>query len=120
MVGAEALLRIFCRGRYMCLLHCSRRGVSFSREPLLFRRRVVPNAARSASIGYMVVIDDGCVVHDRLVHVGVVNDGRIHPHHGSIVGKVATAPFAASEADAHISESVVDAAVVADVLSPVA
>jgi hypothetical protein len=85
-----------------------------------FRRGLVPDAARTACIGNAAIVDDGGVMHDRRIHIGVVNDGRIHAHHSRVVSEVATAPFASRKADAHVAESIVDAAVVADVGSPVA
>lgn len=78
------------------------------------------NTARTARICDAAIIDDGRSMDNRLVHIGVVNDGRIHAHHSSVVREASAAPLAACKADAHVSKSVVDAAVVADVLSPIA
>jgi hypothetical protein len=78
------------------------------------------DAARAACISYAAIIDDGRVPHDCLVHIGVVNDGPIHAHHSSVVREAVSAPLAAGKADAHVTEAIVDTAVIADVLAPVA
>jgi len=80
----------------------------------------MPDAAWPTRIGYVAIVDDRGVMHDRLIHISVVNDGPIHANDGSIVGKVSAAPLTAGEADAHVSESIIDTAVVAHVRSPVA
>ena len=78
------------------------------------------DAARSTGVSYMIVVDDRCIVHDRLVDVGVVNNSRIHVDHGCVVCKAVAAPFTAGKADAHVAKAVVHAAVVANMRSPVA
>jgi hypothetical protein len=59
-------------------------------------------------------------VDDGFVDVGIVDDRRIYPHHGGVIGKFAAAPLAANEADAHVPESIVHAAVITNVGAPVA
>jgi len=86
----------------------------------LLRGRLMIDAARSAGVRHMVVVDDRRIVHDGLVDIGVVNNSRIHIHHGGVVGEAATAPFSTGKADAHEAEAIVHPAVVANVLAPVA
>ena len=80
----------------------------------------MPDAARAACVGYVAIVDDSGVMDDGLIHIGVVDDSPIHSNYGCVVGEVATAPLTTGEADAHVAEAIVDAAVVADVLSPIA
>ena len=89
------------------------------REPSFFRRGLMTDAARAACIGYAAIVDDGGVTHDRLVHIGVVNDRSIHAHHSGVVREAVSAPFAAHKADAHVAEAIVDAAVKSNVRTPI-
>jgi hypothetical protein len=91
----------------------------FSRVRLLFWSRLVLDAARPARIGSVVLIDDGGVMHNRLVHVGCVNNRRIHIHDCGVIGKVPATPFPTGKTHAHVAKAVVHAAVVANVLAPV-
>jgi hypothetical protein len=68
----------------------------------------------------VVVVDDGRIVNDRLVDVGVMNHGPVHIHYSGIVSKMTATPFAAGEADAHVTKSVVHTAVIPNVGSPIA
>jgi hypothetical protein len=77
------------------------------------------NAARSTSVGHVIVVDDGRVMHDRRIDIGVVDHSCVHAHHSGVVRKVSAAPFATGKTDAHISEAIVHAAVVANVRAPV-
>jgi len=58
-------------------------------------------------------------MHDRLIHIGIVNDRPVYAYDSSVIREVTTAPFAAGKADAHISEPVVNTTVVADVRAPI-
>src|SRR5713226_1018120 len=60
-----------------------------------------------------VVVDDGRVV-------GIVNDGDVHVGHRAVVVVVATSPVAAEKADTGVAETVVNAAIEADLGSPIA
>jgi hypothetical protein len=84
------------------------------------RCRIVPDATGPANISYVRIVDDGVVVDDGLVDVGVADDGPIYPHHGGVIGKLAAAPLAADKADAHVAKAVIHTAIVADVVAPVA
>jgi hypothetical protein len=119
MVCIEALLRISPSGRNMLLLDPSRCNVMLSHAAPLFRRRLVPYAARTASIGYMAIIHDRRVANDRFVDVSVMEPSA-HMHDCRVVEEVATTPFSACEADTHIAKAIVHAAVIADVRSPIA
>jgi len=77
------------------------------------------DAISTAVVGDVIVVDDGCVVDDCFVDVGVVDSRFIHMHDRPVIGEFAAAPLAANEADAHVAEAVVDAAVVSNVRTPV-
>src|SRR6266568_2039821 len=85
----------------------------------LFRPGIMADTARTAAVGHVIVIDDRCIVYDRFIHVGVVNNRPVHTHNSGVIGKLAAMPLAANEANAHIAKSVVHAAVVSHVGSPV-
>ena len=92
--------------------------MAFMRPLLLLRAGTRLNTARSpveAGMHAHIYIVDVYVIH-----VGVVNDRRIHMHHGSVIGKVTALPAPAPEARAAIAEAVVNAAIEADVRPPVA
>jgi len=78
------------------------------------------NATRTSRVGDTVVVDDGSVMDNCFIDIGIVDDGGIYVDHGRVVGEAITAPFATGEAKAHVTEAVVDAAIVADVPTPIA
>jgi hypothetical protein len=103
----------------MVTLDGAGRRVPLSREAAFISRGLVSNAARSARIGHMPVIDDGGVMNDRFIPVDVV-EAAAYMHDRRVVEEVAAAPFAAGKADTHVAEAVVDAAVISYVRSPIA
>jgi hypothetical protein len=60
------------------------------------------------------------VIHDDGAAVDVSDIGHVHVHHGAVVEECAASPFAATKTYAAVSEAVVNAAVEADVRSPIA
>jgi hypothetical protein len=120
VVGIETLLRIMRRGLNVLPLYGTGCGVSLCRELPLLRSRRVANAVRAARVGHAPVIHDRIVTYDRLIHVCIVNYRRVHTDDSGVVREASASPFAAGEADAHVAEAVVDAAIVADVRAPVA
>ena len=87
---------------------------------LFGRRGLVPDPARTAIIGNVVVVDDGVILYNRPVNVSGVDDVFVHTHHRGVIGKGAAAPFAARETDPPVAEAVVHTAIVANVLAPIA
>jgi len=83
----------------------------------LLRSRLRLNAARSVKTRVGVI--DGRIVNDRLVHVNVGDTGAVHIHDRGVIEERATAPLAAAEPDATVTEAVIHAAVEADVFAPV-
>ena len=81
---------------------------------------LVLNAVRTPVVGHMAGIGNDVPLHDRPVNVGGVDDVLIHMHDGGVIGKGAAAPLAAGKTDAPIAVAVVHAAVVADVVAPIA
>ncbi len=77
------------------------------------------NATGPAYIRHSIVVDDRRIMHDGLIHIGIVNDGPVHVHHGGVIRELTTAPFATDKADAHVTEAIVDAAIVSDVRTPI-
>ena len=80
---------------------------------------IVPNAAGAATVGDSPIIHDRVVPHNRPVDIDIVNAHIVYPHHRGVICKVVAMPCATHKADAHVSESVVHAAVVAHMLAPV-
>src|SRR5690348_11100345 len=72
-------------------------------------------AAIKAHAGDIALVD-----HDGAIDIGVMDDPHINVAHGRVVAEHATIPAATDVADAVISEAVADAAIKADVRSPVA
>src|ERR1700758_543790 len=80
------------------------------------------SGARSDAAGAVEarVVHYGRVVDHGAVHVDVAHHGLVHVHDCGVVGKGASSPLAADEADAAVTEAVVNAAVESDVRAPVA
>lgn len=101
------------------LLHRRRRRVSSAHSCSFHRSGIVPNAARAAVVGHAGVVRDRVLANDGFIHVGVVDDRGIHPHHRRVVLKGSAAPFSTDKADAHVSEAVINSAVITDSIAPV-
>ena len=80
---------------------------------------IVPNSAGAAAVGDSPIIHDGVVPHNCPVDIDIVNAHIVYPHNRGVICKVVAMPCATHKADAHVSESVVHAAVVAHVLAPI-
>ncbi len=109
LVGAGSTLILHLR-RHRCsvrLMHCRQ-----FRRP---RRR--PDASRSAVVTHMgvVVVNDG-----HRAAVNVVHHGDVHVVDGAVVVEMAGAPVATLVAVSYVAIAIVDAAIVADVLAPIA
>ena len=119
MVGVEALLRIMRSCLEVLTLHSARRHMPFAAETSFLRRRFMPDAARSARIGDATVVDDRRVVDNRLIAIDIVKSAA-DVHDRRVVEEVSPTPVATGEADTHVAEAIVHAAVVANVRAPVA
>jgi hypothetical protein len=82
--------------------------------------RVVMNAARAATEGNSVIPLDKASIYATSVLKGLVDEAAVHAHYSSVVAEVVAKPFSAGKAYSAITAAVVDAAVVANVPSPVA
>jgi len=107
-IASGGLLVPGLRGRW--------RDVSAAGNPLLFGCR-----SRIGSTVAAVVADavHARIVDDRLV-VRVMNDRGVYVHDRGVVEEAAPLPVSALEAGAHVSESIKNATVEADLFSPVA
>src|SRR5260370_41898731 len=97
-------------------LRGSWREVPCAAKPLLFDGR-----SRVGSTIAAVVADaiHARIVDDRLV-VRVMNDRGVYVHDRGVVKEVAASPISALEARAHVSKSIKNATVEANLLSPIA
>src|SRR6185437_12651522 len=109
--GFNSSLSLHLHRRLMTLMHCGD----------LRRTRLHIDAAAAAVIAHAmhrmsavtdVVVDNGPLVHGP--------NATTDSGHGAVVVEAVAAPVATEVADADIAEAVVDAAVVADMQSPVA
>lgn len=103
----------------MLLLIRSLGDVPFPFGHSLFGRGIVMNATRPATIGDVIVAHDGGPLHDRTIDVSSVHNMFIHAHDGCVVDEVMTAPHTSGEPNAHVSKSIIDAAIIPDVRSPI-
>src|SRR5487761_2249347 len=76
------------------------------------------DAAGTTAVSYAVV-DDGRVIHHGVVDIGIADHVPVHAHDRGVIGKIVAAPFTAHEADAHVAEAIVHAAIVAHLRAPV-
>ena len=65
-------------------------------------------------------VDDGVLRHDGAVLVDIGHMDAAEVRHGAVISEYSAPPLAADEADAAVAEAVVNAAVEADMRSPVA
>jgi hypothetical protein len=80
----------------------------------------VIDAAGTTAEGHMPVVDDSVALHNRAVDIGGMNKFFVYMHHSRVIREDSALPHAAGKADAHVSKAVVHAAVVANVLAPIA
>jgi hypothetical protein len=103
----------------MLLLECCRRRVLFVRSDQFLGRGLVLNAVGSAVVGDVGGVDDGCLLDNGPIDVDVGDNVDVHADNRGVVGEDAAIPPAARKANSHVAAAVVDAAVEADVRSPV-
>ena len=104
--GSTLILELCSHGRRMRLLH---------RYPLRGPRRNM-EPARSAVVTRMGVVR----IHDDRAVVHVVHDADIHVVDRAVVVEVTSAPVTALVAVTGVAKAVIDAAIIADVLTPIA
>jgi len=104
----------------MLQLNCRRRRVTPAHRFSLHRGRFVADSVRPSAKCHVPGVPNRIGTNDRLIYVGVANDAPVHTHHRGVVCEVSAAPLAAHKADAHVSMSVINSAVVPDAISPVA
>lgn len=105
--------------RNLLLLELGGSRMSLVHGHALGRCWAVSHAARPSVERHPVRIRDRVLPHNRVVDVGVVNDGRIYPCHRSVIRKHSALPHAAHKTNAHIAETVVHSAVIANRRAPV-
>src|SRR5580698_2197695 len=81
--------------------------------------RSVIDAAGAAVVGNTIAIDDGVLADNGFVDIGVVYDGAVNMHDRGVIGEASATPHAADEADTHVTEAIIYAAVVTDLGSPI-
>jgi len=82
-------------------------------------RTGLPVDSAGAVIADVVDIDDGVLLDDGAVHIDIGDVNAAEVGARAVVCKVSAAPLAADEADATVAEAVVDAAIEADMRTPV-
>jgi hypothetical protein len=117
-LGKRALVR--AGGGNVLGLIAGGSSVALFRVVLLGGAGMVINSAGSAVVRGVIWILYDVLVDDLAVDVGGVDVGFIHTHDSGVVSEFVAAPLTTGEADAAVTVSIVDAAVVADVLTPVA
>jgi hypothetical protein len=80
---------------------------------------IMADPARAAAICNAPVIPDRVPLHYPAVFVGVVNERLVHPDNCPVVCEMVLTPLSADEADAHVTEAVIHASVVAHMPAPV-
>jgi hypothetical protein len=103
--GSALILHLRLHRRSVRLMHCGE-----LRWP---RRR--PDTSRASVVTHMRVV----VVPDAAV-IDVVHHGDVDVVDGAVVVEVASAPVTALVAVANVTKAVIDAAIVADILAPIA
>jgi hypothetical protein len=83
---------------------------------LVCRRRPGSDPARPAIIADPV---DGCIVYDRAVNIGIVDDRGIDIDHRRIIPEMTTYPITAGKSRTVIPATIVDTAIEADMRPPI-
>ena len=120
MIHRSKIGLILFRNLFMLLLGRSRRKVMLAGEGLLLRCRFRGNSIRTTVEAGVGVVDDGRIVNDRCIHISGMNHGGVHAYCGRVVSEGATAPLTAGKAASAITESIIHAAVEADLCPPIA
>ncbi|CUI67571.1 Uncharacterised protein [Achromobacter xylosoxidans] len=117
LVMIEELRAVAARLARKAALHIGGRMVGFVARGDLARVGAPLDAGGAAVVADTAIVD---VVdhHGVVVHVGHARD--VHVGHGAVVEEAVTIPVATDVADADVAEAVVDAAVKADMRSPIA
>jgi hypothetical protein len=79
----------------------------------------MPDSARAAAVSYVPGIGYDVLSHNGAVDVGGVDDRYVYARNRRVVCERAASPLAAGKADSAEAEAVVDAAVVAYVITPI-
>src|SRR5216683_3222120 len=90
-------------------------GAMLSGDLPLLCRGLSLHPSFAAIVAYPV----GSVFNDRLIHVGIVNDGRVYVVHGRIIMEVPALPATAAIAIAAIAIAVINAAIKTNLRSPI-
>jgi hypothetical protein len=80
----------------------------------------VVNPVHAPVVSHVVRIEHNALLHNCPVHIRVVDDSDIHLRHRGVIRKHAASPLTAGKSNPPESKSVIDAAIVADFISPVA
>src|ERR1700674_1231542 len=106
-------LPVLAGGMFMLSLRCQRRVVRLATKPFFLRRG--PRSDTAPAVEAYIPR----VIHDHRPVVYVRHIGHIHIRDRAVVEKGATSPLTAVEAAAAVSETIVDAAVEADMRPPI-
>jgi len=77
------------------------------------------NPITPAVEGHAALVHNRVALYDGAIDVYIADVHVIHAHYRSVVLEITPMPPPADKADAHISKSIIDTAVIADVASPV-
>lgn len=119
VVGLEVRGAVSSRCFHVMLLIGRRGHMRFTQGLLFDGGGLVAYAAGTAGIRDAAIINNRRVMHDGFVHIGVANDGVVHPNDSRVIGELAPTPLAAHKTHSHVTEAIVDAAVISNVRSPV-
>lgn len=104
----------------MLLLDRRCRSMPHRHGTALDGRWIMANSIRSTIKRNAPFVPDRVLANYCLVNVRVVNDRRVHTHNCGVIGESSTAPLAPGKSDTHVAIAVIDAAVVPDLIAPVA
>src|ERR1700679_2803606 len=115
MIDREKLLLAAARRMLMLYLTLLRCSVRLTQRHQFRGPRPQPNTRWSAMEAHADI-----VIHNNRVVIDVMHHGDVDIVHRAVVVKVTGVPVAALVASAHVAETVVHAAIKADVRSPIA
>lgn len=119
MIHVEEIGTIGARLLHMLLLITGRSDVLRLHRTALIRRWIVPDTARPTRVCHTTVAHHFVLADHGAIDVGGVYVRFIHTHNGGVVFEVTLMPAASDKTNAHVSEPIVDTAVVANLTAPI-
>jgi len=110
---------VIARSFHVMHLHRGLAYVSLVHRFAFFWTWIMKNTIASAVERDTALVHDSIALYDGAVDVHIADVNIVHANDSGVVEEVVSAPVATGEANAHVSEAIVDAPVVSNMASPI-